>query len=66
VHETHFRKADIWSLNSTPYVERVIEEKKAGRVEVTGRRGRSKQLLDRLKEKRGYRKFKAEALDRRQ
>jgi hypothetical protein len=32
---------------------------------VTGRRGRRhKQLLDGLKEKKGYRKFKEEALDR--
>ena len=35
------------------------------RIEVTGRRGRRrKQLLDDLKEKRGYCKLKEEALDR--
>jgi hypothetical protein len=46
-------------------VERVIEGKKEGGIEVTVRRGRRrKQLLDGFKEKRGYWKFKAEALDR--
>jgi len=46
-------------------VERVIEGKKEGRIEVTGKRGRrSRQLLDGLKGKRGYWKFKTEALDR--
>jgi hypothetical protein len=35
-----------------------------GRTEVTGRRERRKQLLDGLKEKRGYWKLKEEALDR--
>jgi hypothetical protein len=35
-----------------------------GRIEVTGRRGRRcKQLLDDLKERRGYWKLKEEALD---
>jgi len=35
------------------------------RIEVAGRRGRRrKQLLDDLKEKKGYRKLKEEALDR--
>ena len=42
-------------------LKQVIE----GKVEVTGRRGRrSKPLLDNLKEKTGYCKFKEEALDR--
>jgi hypothetical protein len=42
----------------------VIEGKIERSVEVTGRRRRrSKQLLDDLEEARGYRKFKAEALD---
>jgi hypothetical protein len=36
-----------------------------GRTKVTGRRGRiGKQLLDDLKEKKGYWKFKEEAMDR--
>jgi hypothetical protein len=43
----------------------VIEGKLQGRIEMTGRRGRRrKQLLDDLKEKRGYWKLKEEALDR--
>ena len=43
----------------------VIEGKIQGRIEVTKGRGRRrKQLLDNFKEKRGYWKFKAEALDR--
>jgi hypothetical protein len=38
---------------------------KEGRIEWTGRRGRrSKKLLSDLKEKKGYLKFKEEALDR--
>jgi hypothetical protein len=43
----------------------VTEGKLEGRIEVTERRGRRrKQLLDVLKEKRGYWKLKEEALDR--
>jgi hypothetical protein len=43
----------------------VIEGKLEGRIVVTRRRGRRrKQLLDDLKEKRGYWKLKEEALDR--
>ena len=43
----------------------VIEGKVEGRIEVTGRRGITrKQLLDDLKERRGYWKMKEEALDR--
>jgi hypothetical protein len=43
----------------------VIEGKLEGRIEMTGRRGRRrKQLLDGLKEKKRYWKFKEEALDR--
>jgi hypothetical protein len=46
-------------------VQHVIEGKIEERIEVTGRRGkRSKELLDDLKEKRGYCKLKEEALDR--
>ena len=46
-------------------LKHAIEGKIQGRIEVTGRRGRrSKQLLDDLKEKRGYWKLKEEALDR--
>jgi hypothetical protein len=43
----------------------VIEGKLEGRIEMTGRRGRRcKQVLDDFKERRGYWKFKEEALDR--
>jgi hypothetical protein len=35
-----------------------------GRIEVTERRGRSKKLLDHLKERRGYWKLKDEAVAR--
>jgi hypothetical protein len=44
-------------------LKHVIEVKRDGRIEVTGKRGRrSKHLLDDLKEKRGYWKLKDEAL----
>ena len=43
----------------------MIEGRIAGRMEVTGRRGRrGKQLLDGIKEKRSYWKLRDEALDR--
>jgi hypothetical protein len=43
----------------------VSKRKMEGRIDVAGRRGRrSKQLLDDLEEKRGYRKLKEEAVDR--
>jgi hypothetical protein len=46
-------------------LKHVIEETIEGRIEVTGRgRKRRKQLLDDLKETRGYWKLKEEALDR--
>jgi hypothetical protein len=46
-------------------LKHVIEGKLKGRIDVTGRRGtRRKQLLDDLKEKRGYWKLKEEVLDR--
>ena len=46
-------------------LKHVIERKIQGRIEVTRRRGRRcKQLLDGLKEKRGYCKLEEEALDR--
>jgi len=42
----------------------VIEGDKEGRIEVTGRRERRcKQLVDDLKEKKGYCKLKEEPLD---
>ena len=46
-------------------LQRVIEGKINGGIEVTGRRGRRRRkLLDDLKERRGYSYLKEEALDR--
>jgi hypothetical protein len=46
-------------------LQRVIEGKIKGGIEVTGRRGRrSRKLLDELKERGGYSQLKEEALDR--
>jgi hypothetical protein len=46
-------------------VKHVKEGKRGRMIDVTGRRGRKgKQLLDDLKEKRGYCKLKEEALHR--
>jgi hypothetical protein len=45
------------------YILKHIIEEKVGGIEVTGRQGRRyKQLLDNLKERIGYLKFKDEAL----
>jgi hypothetical protein len=45
-------------------LQRVIEGKIQGRIEVTGRQGRRRRkLLDDLKERRGYSHLKEEALD---
>jgi hypothetical protein len=45
-------------------LQRVIEGKIKGGIEVTGRRGRRRRkLLDDLKERRGYSHLKEEALD---
>ena len=46
-------------------LQRVIEAKVQGGIEVTGRQGRRhRKLLDDLKERRGYSHLKEEALDR--
>jgi hypothetical protein len=46
-------------------LQRVIEEKIIGGIEVTGRRGRRRRkLLDDLKERRGYLYLKEDAPDR--
>jgi len=46
-------------------LQRVIEGKIQGEIEVTGRRGRiCRRLLDDLEERRGYSHLKEEALDR--
>jgi hypothetical protein len=46
-------------------LKRVIEGKIKGEIEVTGRQGRRRrELLDDLKERKGYSHLKEEALDR--
>ena len=67
LHEIRKRKAN-WIghiLRRNCLLQRVIEEKIKGGIEVTGRRGRKRRkLLDELKERRGYSQLKEEALDR--
>jgi hypothetical protein len=66
VHEIHIREAN-WIghiLRRNCLLQRVIEGKTKGGIEVTGRRGRRcRKLLDDLKERRGYSHLKEEALD---
>jgi len=51
-------------LGRNSLLQRVIEGKIKGGIEVTGRRGRRyKKILDDLKERRGYCHLKEEALD---
>jgi len=67
LHEIIKRKAN-WIghiLRRNCLLQRVIEGKARGRIKVTGRRGRRRgNLLDYLKERRGYSHFKEETLDR--
>ena len=67
LHETRKRKAN-WIghiLRRNCLLQRVIEGKIKGGIEVTGRRGRRRRkLLDDPKERRGYSHLKEEALDR--
>jgi hypothetical protein len=67
LHEISKRKAK-WVghiLRRNCLLQRVIEGKIQGGIEVTGRRGRRRRkLLDYLKERRGYSHLKEEALDR--
>jgi hypothetical protein len=57
----------VTSCVGTDLLKQVIEGKIEGSIEVTARWGRwRKKLLDDLKEKRGHRKLKEEALDRTQ
>ena len=67
LHEISKRKAN-WIghiLSRNCLLERVIEGKMKGWIEVTGRRGRRhRKQLDDLKERRGYSNLKEEALDR--
>ena len=66
-HEISKRKAN-WIghiLRRNCLLQRVIEGKIEGGIEVTGRRGRRRRkLLDDLKGRRGYSHLKEEALDR--
>ena len=67
LHEIRKRKAN-WIghiLRRNCFLQRVIEGKIQGGIEVTGRQGRRRRkLLDDLKERRGYSHLKEEALDR--
>jgi len=67
LHEIRKRKAN-WIghiLRRNCLLQRIIEGKIQGGIEVTGRRGRRRRkLLDDLKEKRGYSHLKEKALDR--
>jgi len=67
LHEISKQKAN-WIghiLSRNCLLQRVIEGKIKGGIEVTERRGRRhKKLLDDLKERRGYSHLKEEALDR--
>jgi hypothetical protein len=67
LHEICKRKAK-WIghiLHRNCLLQRVIEGKVQGGIEVTGRQGgRSKKLLDDHKERTGYSHLKEEALDR--
>jgi hypothetical protein len=67
LHEMSKRKAN-WIghiLRRNCLLQRVIEGKIKGRIEVTGIRGRiRRKQLDDLKERRGYSHLKEEALDR--
>jgi hypothetical protein len=67
LHETRKRKAKCIGhiLRRDCLLQRIIEEKIKGGIEVTGRRGRKrKKLLGELKERTGYSYLKEEALDR--
>ena len=67
LHEIMKRKAN-WIghiLRRNCLLQRVIEGKIKGGIEVTGRRGRKRRkLLDDFRERRGYSQLKEEALDR--
>jgi len=67
LHEIRKRKANRIGhiLRRNCLLQRVIEGKIQGGIEVTGRQGRRcRKLLDDLKERRGYSHKKEEALDR--
>jgi hypothetical protein len=67
LHEIHKRKANwiVHILRRNCLLQRVIEGKIQGGIEVTERQGRRRRkLLDDLKARRGYPHLKEEALDR--
>jgi hypothetical protein len=67
LHEIRKRKANwiVHILRRNCLLQRVIEEKIQGWIEMTGRQGRRRRkLLDDRKERTGYSHFKEEALDR--
>jgi len=67
LHEIRKRKGNLIGhiLRRNCLLQRFIEGKIKGGIEVTGRRGRNRRkLLDDLKKRRGYSHFKEEALDR--
>jgi len=67
LHEISERKANWvgYVLHRNCLLQRVVEGKIKGGIEVTGRRGRRRRkLLDDLEERRGYCQLKEEALDR--
>jgi len=67
LHEIRKRKVN-WIghiLRRNCLLQRVVEGKIKGGIEVTGRRGiRRRKLLDDLRERRGYSQLKEESLDR--
>jgi hypothetical protein len=67
IPQTIKRRNDNWIghiLRRDCLIGHVIEEKIQIKIEVMGRRGRRRmQLVDKLKEKKGYRKLKEEKLD---
>jgi len=67
IYEISKRKANLIGhiLRINCLLQKVIEGKIKGRIEVTGRRRRRRRkLLDDLKERRGYCHLQEEALDR--
>jgi hypothetical protein len=67
LHTINSRKANwiVHTLRRNGLQKHVIEGAVEGRIQMTGRRGRRrKQLLDDLKEKRGYCKLEEEAVAR--
>jgi hypothetical protein len=67
IHEISNGKANsiVQVLRRNCLLQRLIEGKIKGRIEITRRRGRRRRkILDDIKERRGYSHLKEEALDR--